>query len=104
MASDVVALAIGGKGLATRAAAGPYKALNLRMSVIPILRMSVLPTEGGFSVIGSELAGRVVAVGAEVTDLTDRAPGDGVIVDGSFEEDPARLSSLRSLQTVRSPA
>jgi NADPH:quinone reductase-like Zn-dependent oxidoreductase len=46
-----------------------------------ILRMSVIPSDSGFYVIGSELAGRVVAVGAAVRDL---APGDRVMVDGCF--------------------
>jgi NADPH:quinone reductase-like Zn-dependent oxidoreductase len=49
-----------------------------------ILRMSVIPADRGFYVIGSELAGRVVAVGAAVRDL---APGDRVMVDGCFGGD-----------------
>jgi NADPH:quinone reductase-like Zn-dependent oxidoreductase len=46
-----------------------------------ILRMSVIPADRGFYVIGSELAGRVIAVGEAVRDL---APGDRVMVDGCF--------------------
>jgi NADPH:quinone reductase-like Zn-dependent oxidoreductase len=46
-----------------------------------ILRMTVIPSERGCYVIGSELAGRVVAVGSEVGTLE---PGDRVMVDGFF--------------------
>lgn len=49
-----------------------------------ILRMSVIPADTGFYVIGSELAGRVAAVGAKVRDL---APGDRVMIDGCFGGD-----------------
>ncbi len=49
-----------------------------------ILRMSVIPADRGFYVIGSELAGQVVAAGAAVRDL---APGDRVMVDGCFGGD-----------------
>jgi Alcohol dehydrogenase GroES-like domain len=46
-----------------------------------ILRMSVIPADRGFYVIGSELGGRVIAVGAAVGEL---APGDRVMIDGFF--------------------
>jgi NADPH:quinone reductase-like Zn-dependent oxidoreductase len=49
-----------------------------------MLRMSVIGAEHGFYVIGSELAGCVAAVGVDVRDL---APGDRVMVDGSFGGD-----------------
>lgn len=49
-----------------------------------ILRMSVIPADQRFYVIGSELAGRVIGVGEAVRDL---GPGDRVMVDGCFGGD-----------------
>lgn len=46
-----------------------------------ILRAATTPSDRGFYVIGSELAGRIVAVGSDVSTLE---PGDRVMVDGYF--------------------
>lgn len=67
-----------------------------------ILRMSMIPADRRFYVIGSELAGRVIGIGANVRDLS---PGDRVMVDGSFGGDvrpwglPTNHAS-RSLQVL----
>jgi NADPH:quinone reductase-like Zn-dependent oxidoreductase len=67
-----------------------------------VLRAATTPSDSGFYVIGSELAGRVAAVGSGVSAV---GPGDRVMVDGYFGygEQPWGLPTnhaSRSLQAV----